>query len=184
MRFDSEGRRTYFELDIIALSRDGFLKIGTWDPDQKVVYTTALQDLESQKLVEKLVNKTFIVASRLVNRKKFVIFLYTLTFSFLAYTEYFWLADFQGAPYLMLRESNETLYGNDRFEGYSINLIDEIAKELNFKYAFELVPDGKYGSYNRVTKKWDGLVKQLLDRVGLNYHLQSYFLLLFKSTYP
>lgn len=85
---------------------------------------------------------------------------------FFSFAGYFKIV-FQGAPYLMMRESNETLYGNDRFEGYSINLIDEIAKELNFKYAFELVPDGKYGSYNKVTKKWDGLVKQLLDRVGL-----------------
>ncbi|KAK6631711.1 hypothetical protein RUM43_013775 [Polyplax serrata] len=86
------------------------------------------------QIVEKLENKTFIVVSRL------------------------------GAPFLMLKEPQTGLTGNDRFEGYSINLIDEIAKELNFKYEFTLTPDGKYGSYNKVTKKWDGLVKQLLDR--------------------
>lgn len=59
--------------------------------------------------------------------------------------------------------------GNDRYEGFSLDLIDAIAKDLRFQYRFELVPGNKYGSYNPVTKKWDGLVKQLLDRVS--FHL-------------
>lgn len=46
-----------------------------------------------------------------------------------------------------------------------MDLIDSIAKILGFKYQFELVPDNNYGSYNKKTKKWDGLVKHLLDRV-------------------
>lgn len=62
----------------------------------------------------------------------------------------------------------EYFEGNDRFEGYSIDLIDSIAKILGFHYRFELVPDNKYGSFNKVTKKWDGLVKQLLDRVSVH----------------
>jgi len=65
----------------------------------------------------------------------------------------------------MYKEGGEKLIGNDRFEGYSIDLIDEIAKTLGFKYEFRLTPDGRYGSYNPNTKKWDGLVKQLLERV-------------------
>lgn len=36
---------------------------------------------------------------------------------------------------------------------------------MGFKYEFELVPDNMYGSYNKETKKWNGLVKHLLDRV-------------------
>lgn len=56
--------------------------------------------------------------------------------------------------------------GNDRYFGYSIDLIDSIAKEMKFHYRFELVADNRYGSLNKVTKKWDGLVKQLLDRVS------------------
>jgi ionotropic kainate glutamate receptor 2 len=74
---------------------------------------------------------------------------------------------FQGAPFLMFRPNGEKSSGNERFEGYSIDLIDEIAQILGFKYLFELVPDGRYGSYNPQTKKWDGLVKQLLDRVSI-----------------
>jgi ionotropic glutamate receptor len=65
------------------------------------------------------------------------------------------------------------LDGNNRFEGYSLDLIDSIAKQLNFTYRFELVPDGKYGSYNKITKKWDGLVKYLLDRVSFRIWVSS-----------
>lgn len=73
--------------------------------------------------------------------------------------------------YCLFREKKEGefLEGNNRFEGYSVELIDGISKILGFQYRMELVPDGKYGSYNKETKRWDGLVKHLLDRV--NSHL-------------
>lgn len=63
-------------------------------------------------------------------------------------------------------ENGEILEGNARYEGYSLDLFEGISKVLGFTYRFELVPDGKYGSYNPKTKKWDGLVKHLLDRVS------------------
>lgn len=65
------------------------------------------------------------------------------------------------------KEDGVTFVGNDRYEGYSLDLIDEISKILGFKYVFELVPDNAYGSYNKETKKWNGLVKQLLDHVSI-----------------
>ncbi|XP_050099710.1 glutamate receptor ionotropic, kainate 2-like isoform X2 [Anopheles aquasalis] len=134
--FDDYGRRTHFHLDIIELSKEeGFKKIATWDPTHGVNYTRSQGEVYSQ-IVESLQNKTFIVASRI------------------------------GAPFLMHKEKKEGefLEGNNRFEGYSLELIDGISKILGFQYRMELVPDGKYGSYNKVTKKWDGLVKHLLDR--------------------
>lgn len=67
-----------------------------------------------------------------------------------------------------------TYEGNDRYEGYSIDLIEEISKILGFKYVFELVPDNAYGSYDKNTKKWNGLVKQLLEHVS-GYRLIRYF---------
>ncbi|XP_053678386.1 glutamate receptor ionotropic, kainate 2-like [Anopheles nili] len=134
--FDDFGRRAHFHLDIIELSKDeGFKKIATWDPTHGVNYTRSQGEVYSQ-IVESLQNKTFIVASRI------------------------------GAPFLMFKEKKdgEFLEGNNRFEGYSLELIDGISKILGFQYRMELVPDGKYGSYNKITKKWDGLVKHLLDR--------------------
>lgn len=56
--------------------------------------------------------------------------------------------------------------GNDRFEGYSIDLIDGISKILGFEYVFQLAPDNAIGAYDKRTGKWNGLVKLLLDRVS------------------
>lgn len=57
--------------------------------------------------------------------------------------------------------------GNARFEGYSLDLIDAVAQLLGASYKFVLTPDGKYGAYNKVTKQWDGLIRQLLDGVSV-----------------
>lgn len=55
--------------------------------------------------------------------------------------------------------------GNHCFEGYAYDLIDAISNILGFKYEFRLVAGNKYGAYNKETRKWDGLVKELLDHV-------------------
>lgn len=65
----------------------------------------------------------------------------------------------------MRRESSQKLVGNDQFEGYAIDLIDEISKLLGFNYTLKLVPDGRYGSYNEETKEWDGMMGELLQQV-------------------
>ncbi|XP_014247084.1 glutamate receptor ionotropic, kainate 2-like isoform X2 [Cimex lectularius] len=67
-----------------------------------------------------------------------------------------------GEPYL--RIANDSLEGNDRFEGYSKDLIAEIANELNFKFQFVLTPDREYGSFNKETKQWNGLIRELRER--------------------
>lgn len=46
----------------------------------------------------------------------------------------------------MFRKSDRTLYGNDRFEGYCIDLLKELAHILGFSYEIRLVEDGKYGT--------------------------------------
>lgn len=65
----------------------------------------------------------------------------------------------------MRKDSSAMLTGNAQFEGYGIDLIHEISKILGFNYTFKLVPDGRYGSLNRETKEWDGMMRELLDQV-------------------
>jgi len=64
----------------------------------------------------------------------------------------------------MIKNSSERLSGNFQFEGYSVDLIHEISKILGFNYTIRLVPDNRYGSLNRQTKEWDGMMKELLDQ--------------------
>jgi len=58
-------------------------------------------------------------------------------------------------PYLMIKEGNFT--GNDRFEGFCIDLLKGIAAQVGFQYVIKLVPDGIYGVYNPETKTWNGI---------------------------
>lgn len=68
-------------------------------------------------------------------------------------------------PYTMRKESWEQLDGNNRFEGYCVDLIKEIAKKLNFKYIIHIAPDHKPGKYNNDTAKWSGMIGELINGV-------------------
>ena len=71
----------------------------------------------------------------------------------------------------MAKKSEQALLGNDRFEGFCVDLLGEIAEEVGFQYEIRLVPDGKYGAPDPDTGIWNGMVKQLLDRVRFYWTL-------------
>ncbi|XP_038597721.1 glutamate receptor-like [Tachyglossus aculeatus] len=71
----------------------------------------------------------------------------------------------QEDPYVMYKKSDKPLYGNDRFEGYCLDLLKELANILGFTYEVKLVSDGKYGAQND-QGAWNGMVKQLADHVS------------------
>ncbi|MEE6475930.1 hypothetical protein FKM82_010902, partial [Ascaphus truei] len=66
-------------------------------------------------------------------------------------------------PYVMFKKSDKPLYGNDRFEGYCIDLLRELASILGFTYEIRLVEDGKYGAQDDATLQWNGMVRELMD---------------------
>ena len=53
----------------------------------------------------------------------------------------------------------------DPYEGLCIDLLKRLAKDLHFKYTLELVADSKYGNYDKNTKKWTGMVGDLIAKV-------------------
>lgn len=65
----------------------------------------------------------------------------------------------------MLKESSKTLEGNDRYEGFGIELIDELGKMNGFNYTFDIQEDGVYGSYNAKTGRWTGMMEKIMDGV-------------------
>ncbi|KAF6118882.1 glutamate ionotropic receptor kainate type subunit 1 [Phyllostomus discolor] len=65
-------------------------------------------------------------------------------------------------PYVMFRKSDTPLHGNDRFEGYCLDLLKELSRILGFLYDIKLVPDGKYGAQDD-RGEWNGMVKELID---------------------
>ncbi|XP_015802886.2 LOW QUALITY PROTEIN: glutamate receptor ionotropic, kainate 2 [Nothobranchius furzeri] len=66
-------------------------------------------------------------------------------------------------PYVMFKKSDKPLYGNDRFEGYCIDLLRELSAILGFRYEVRLVEDGKYGVLDEGTGQWNGMVRELMD---------------------
>ncbi|XP_077984312.1 glutamate receptor ionotropic, kainate 3-like [Glandiceps talaboti] len=67
-------------------------------------------------------------------------------------------------PFIMEKAnaSGKGLIGEDRFEGYCIDMLKALAKMMNFKYELSLVPDGKFGSKDE-NGEWNGLVRELQD---------------------
>lgn len=70
-----------------------------------------------------------------------------------------------GEPYCM-ENDDENRTGNDRFEGYCVDLIKEIAQILEFKYVIKVVEDGVYGKRNE-RGEWNGMIRELIEGVNI-----------------
>uniref|UniRef100_A0A8B9H943 Glutamate receptor n=1 Tax=Astyanax mexicanus TaxID=7994 RepID=A0A8B9H943_ASTMX len=66
------------------------------------------------------------------------------------------------SPYVMLKNNHEQLVGNDKYEGYCVELAAEIAKHVGYQYKLKIVSDGKYGARDPETKMWNGMVGELV----------------------
>ena len=55
--------------------------------------------------------------------------------------------------------------GNNRFEGFCVDLIKSISDMVGFQYEIEISGDGLYGVIDTETGEWNGLVKGLMDKV-------------------
>ena len=62
---------------------------------------------------------------------------------------------------------NEAATSGDKdveFEGFCVDMLHEIASIVDFRYVIRIVPDGKYGAPDK-HDEWNGMVRQLIDRV-------------------
>ena len=64
----------------------------------------------------------------------------------------------------MYKRDHKGRIGNDRFEGFAVDLMEEVASMLNFKYQLYLVHDGKFGS-KLDDGSWNGMIGELLSGV-------------------
>lgn len=137
VKFNDFGRRIDFTMQIAEVISGRCEKTATWSPENpSTLNFTRSASEQMQQIVENLQKTTVIVSSRI------------------------------GPPYLrdVIAAEGQTLEGNDRYEGFSKDLIYLISKELNFSFKIELAEDGNYGNYDPKTKSWNGLIKDLLTR--------------------
>ncbi|XP_036416802.1 glutamate receptor ionotropic, kainate 4 [Colossoma macropomum] len=66
-------------------------------------------------------------------------------------------------PYVMLKSNYQDLEGNDRYEGFCVDMLKELADILKFKYRIKLVSDGVYG-VSGTNGTWTGMVGELIAR--------------------
>ncbi|XP_070290453.1 glutamate receptor ionotropic, kainate 4-like [Salvelinus sp. IW2-2015] len=66
-------------------------------------------------------------------------------------------------PYVMLRPEYQALEGNERYEGFCVDMLRELAELLHFSYHLRLVADGVYGVPS-ANGTWTGMVGELISR--------------------
>ncbi|XP_015783422.1 glutamate receptor ionotropic, kainate 2 [Tetranychus urticae] len=134
IKFDRNGLRTDVRLKLIELTNEGLKEVGEWTSEKRVQFIGNYSKTMEEILKATLKNKTLVVTT------------------------------FPGRPYTMFVEDYEKkgLTGNDRFEGYCIDLMNEIAKRLQFKYVIRLVEDRAYGRRNE-KGEWNGMIRELID---------------------
>lgn len=71
----------------------------------------------------------------------------------------------QENPYVMLKANYQELEGNERYEGFCVDMLKELADILKFNYRIKLVSDGVYGVPG-ANGTWTGMVGELIARVS------------------
>ncbi|KAK1795381.1 hypothetical protein P4O66_010558 [Electrophorus voltai] len=66
-------------------------------------------------------------------------------------------------PYVMRKVNYQELEGNDRYEGFCVDMLRELSDILKFTYRIKLVDDGLYGA-PELNGSWTGMVGELINR--------------------
>ncbi|XP_036343977.1 glutamate receptor ionotropic, kainate 2-like isoform X2 [Rhagoletis pomonella] len=142
--FEGNIRKGYI-LDVVELQSSGLVKIGTWDERNNFTLQRPPQiELPSEGDADSLVNQTFRVLISVPNK-----------------------------PYASLVESHKKLIGNNQFEGYSIDLIKELAAKLGFNYTF-INGGSDYGGFNKTTNLTSGMMKEINEGVSAQKSINAY----------
>ncbi|EDV28927.1 uncharacterized protein TRIADDRAFT_18823, partial [Trichoplax adhaerens] len=67
------------------------------------------------------------------------------------------------SPFVNWKMSADNLEGNSRFEGFIVDLLNELSKSLKFQFTLEVVKDNSYGGFSLISQEWNGMVKDIID---------------------
>lgn len=183
----------------MELKEEGLTKVGTWNstegitlnkqtPNQTDFDTGTLQDTHFRIITALVLDRSsfsrhVLKASSMITSDLDV---YKNVFqNFIKSTSDFdknFIFKFQTAPYTMLKETTINLSGNDRFEGFCIDLIFELSQILFFNYTFEIQEDGVYGKPGR-NGKWTGMLGKVIDGVRKIFYYLFFSIIFFENFY-
>ncbi|XP_017098823.2 glutamate receptor ionotropic, kainate 2 [Drosophila bipectinata] len=142
LHINADGQRDDFNLDVYnpIIDRVNYI----WNKEFQLVSYEKIRENSSQALKQKRLEDKVDFSQKPVRYK---------------------IATRVGEPYFSWRAEPEGVHyeGNDRFEGYVVDLIYDLAQECKFEFDFEPVKDNKYGSYDPITDEWDGIIRALMD---------------------
>ena len=86
--------------------------------------------------------------------------------TFIEMTLYYFYS--QNAPFIQVKsnDNGEPLVGNDRFEGFCVDMIKILAERCNFTYLLRQQAHKQYGA-KRDNGSWDGMIGELIRGVSI-----------------
>lgn len=142
VRFDPMGDRSDYNLNILRLTEQGPQTIGNWSrsnskPRNRIRFSSQHETNELRRD-----DRSFLDPN---DRRDLLI-----------------VVSIRNEPYFMNKQTSKVETGNSRYEGYAIDLIDELSRLVGFDYEFKEVDDGKYGKYDEVKKQWNGMIHEVM----------------------
>ncbi|CAD5115500.1 DgyrCDS4470 [Dimorphilus gyrociliatus] len=70
------------------------------------------------------------------------------------------------SPFVMRKTKDEMMFSknkNQRLKGFCIDMLEKLSENLKFKYEIQIVKDGSYGTLDPQTKKWNGLIGEVMS---------------------
>ncbi|RNA26254.1 glutamate receptor kainate 2-like isoform X1, partial [Brachionus plicatilis] len=175
IKFQNKQRRE-FDLDVLQLKEIGLYKCGTWSSQKGLNFTfydevyedntinsrknnfrvVTLVPRVEQTLVLKVTTKLILNLLDKAFSAAFVddICLEFLWFFFLMSKNFRLICDLKEEPYVIEKDG--------KLQGFCIDILDEIANKMNFRYEIYKVADNQYG--NEENGSWNGMIKELVEK--------------------
>jgi ionotropic glutamate receptor len=134
IKLHERGHRAEIQLQLHDLTREGLKSVAKWSSQEGLNYVGNYSSVMSENYRELLKNKTLIIVT------------------------------LENKPYVMKVPNWQTKSGNDRWEGYCVDLIRELSQIRNFKYELRVL-EGESPSHGTRNEKgeWNGLIRELID---------------------
>ncbi|KAL3280164.1 hypothetical protein HHI36_017664 [Cryptolaemus montrouzieri] len=132
-KFDNAGYRSAFLMEVVELQETGMIKVGTWTAGGGYNLARMGINTSTTDQGESLANMNFTVQITLTK------------------------------PFGFLTESPNILVGNERYEGFAIDLIKALAEMEHFNYTFVLREDNDNGSKDS-SGRWSGMLGELINK--------------------
>uniref|UniRef100_A0A6G1SET4 Glutamate receptor 1 n=1 Tax=Aceria tosichella TaxID=561515 RepID=A0A6G1SET4_9ACAR len=134
IKLHERGHRAEIQLQLHDLTREGLKSVAKWTSQNGLNYVGNYSNVMSENYRELLKNKTLIIVT------------------------------LENKPYVMKVPEWQSKTGNDRWEGYCVDLIRELSQIRSFKYELRVL-EGESASHGTRNEKgeWNGLIRELID---------------------